>query len=232
MTSTASISSGTGAVIENSGMFDLQTDADISYNHGGLKTRFENTGILEKTLGTASTDIGAAVNNDGSISIGADSILTTAGNYTQATGSTTLSETTSKLTASGAQVRVQGGTLKGVGTVGSVLDVSGGTVAPGLSTGILKANGSYAQGAGGTLEVEIGGSTPGSGHDQLDVGTTASLDGTLDIVTRTARSRPRATASRSSNAARPIAGPASSTPCGAPTSGRASSTRSATTRRT
>ncbi len=282
-TSTASISSGTGAVIENSGMFDFKTDADVFYNFGGTRTRFENTGTLKKSAGTSSTDIGAAVNNggtmevssgtlnltgglgnfsstggigrlsggtyvvksnsafkfagadldvnaatvvleglgsaildqnnadaidnltdndgsltigadrdlttvgaltnDGEVSVGADSVLTTTGDYVQATGSTALRETTSRLTASGAQVKVQGGTMEGVGTVGPVVNASGGTVAPGLSTGILRDAGSYTQGPGGKLEVEIGGTSLGTGHDQLGVGTTASLAGTLDIVT-------------------------------------------------
>jgi hypothetical protein len=107
-TSTASIDSGTGAIIENSGTFDLQNDSGIFF---------------------------------------------------------------------------QGGTLKGVGTVEPALTVSGGQVVPGLSPGIMKVTGSYAQSPGSTLEVEIGGTTSGTGHDQLDVGTTTSLGGTLDIVT-------------------------------------------------
>ena len=73
--------------------------------------------------------------------------------------------------------------MKGLGTVEPTLEATGGRVQPGLSSGILKVTGNYAPGSNGTLEVEIGGATPGSGHDQLDVGTTASLDGTLDIVT-------------------------------------------------
>ena len=58
-------SSGTGAVIENSGTFDIRDDGDLTINYGGTRTRFENTGTLKKTSGTASTDIGATVGNTG-----------------------------------------------------------------------------------------------------------------------------------------------------------------------
>ncbi len=115
--------------------------------------------------------------------LGANSVLTTTGDYVQAAGSTNLGETTSRLAASGALVRVQGGTLKGVGSVDPALNVIGGTVAPGLSPGTLRAAGSYTQGSGSVLEVEIGGTVAGTGYDQLDATTTASLGGTLDIKT-------------------------------------------------
>ena len=126
-----------------------------------------------------------ALRNDGSVTIGTGSVLTTTGDYVQADrdGSTALEYTTSKLAASGARVRVQDGVMKGLGTVEPALEATGGRVQPGLSSGILKVAGSYAPSSNGTLEVEIGGTAPGSGHDQLDVGTTASLGGTLHIVT-------------------------------------------------
>jgi VCBS repeat-containing protein len=124
-----------------------------------------------------------ALRNDGSVTIGTGSVLTTTGEYVQAAGSTVLEDTTSKLVASGARVRVQDGAMKGVGTVEPAPEATGGSVQPGISSGILKVAGTYAQGSSGKLEVEIGGAGPGSGHDQLDVATSASLGGTLDIVT-------------------------------------------------
>ena len=83
------------------------------------------------------------------------------------------------------QVQTGGGTLSGTGTVRGPLNNTGGTVAPGLSPGILRVTGSYTQGAGGALNVEVGGTTPGSGHDQLDVSGAASLNGTLNVTTLT-----------------------------------------------
>ena len=77
------------------------------------------------------------------------------------------------------------GSLSGTGTVGGSVENSGGTVAPGNSPGVLSITGNYTQGSGGTLNIEIDGvAGPGEGgHDQLDVGGDAALDGTLDIQT-------------------------------------------------
>ncbi|MCL4202267.1 MAG: autotransporter-associated beta strand repeat-containing protein [Pirellulaceae bacterium] len=66
-----------------------------------------------------------------------------------------------------------GQTLRGVGTVtGSVTALSGSSVAPGSSPGILTIDGSLALNSGSTLAVEIGGTAAGSGagfHDRVDV---------------------------------------------------------------
>jgi hypothetical protein len=159
------------AIVDQNGANAL---GDFSDNDGSLTIK------ADRDLTTTS-----ALTNDGTVDLGANSVLTTTGDYVQAAGSTDLKEATSRLAASGggALVRVQGGTLRGVGSVDPALNVSGGKVAPGLSAGVLDVAGSYTQGAGGTLEVEIGGATPGTDHDQLDASDTASLGGTLDIKT-------------------------------------------------
>jgi VCBS repeat protein len=72
---------------------------------------------------------------------------------------------------------VSGGTLGGTATIGN-LDVTGGTVAPGASAGILTTV-SFGLGAAGTFAVEIGGTTPGTGHDQIAVNGATTLAGTL-----------------------------------------------------
>jgi fibronectin-binding autotransporter adhesin len=56
-----------------------------------------------------------------------------------------------------------------------------GRVAPGFSPEIIHINGDYVQSPNGTLEIEVAGYTPGTGHDQLIVSGTASLSGRLEI---------------------------------------------------
>ena len=74
-----------------------------------------------------------------------------------------------------------GGVLKGTGTLNADVNNLAGTVSPGLSPGILTIDGDYAQGAAGTLSMDIGGTVPGaSGHDQLVVTGMATLGGTLN----------------------------------------------------
>ena len=74
------------------------------------------------------------------------------------------------------------GVIGGGGTVGGSVSNTGGIVAPGNSPGILTVTDNYTNGPGGTLEIEIMDTSPGEdSHDQMLVGATATLDGTLDI---------------------------------------------------
>jgi autotransporter-associated beta strand protein len=73
-----------------------------------------------------------------------------------------------------------GGSLRGKLTIqGSV--TNSGTVAPGFSPEIINISGDYTQAPGGVLEIEIGGPTPGTQHDQLNIAGTASLAGRLEV---------------------------------------------------
>ena len=80
-----------------------------------------------------------------------------------------------------ASTTLTGGTLTGTGIVEGPLNVTAGTVAPG-SHGKLTVAGNYTQESGGTLAIGIAGTTPGTGFDQLLVGGSAKLDGTLSLV--------------------------------------------------
>lgn len=76
---------------------------------------------------------------------------------------------------------INGGTFEAISVTGTVTN-NGGTVAPGSSPAI-STFGSYVQDELATLEMEIGGTTPGStGHDQLIVTGTSDLAGILEIV--------------------------------------------------
>ena len=52
---------------------------------------------------------------------------------------------------------------------------------PGPGLGTLTITGDYTQTASGELAIEVGGLTPGTGHDRLSVGGTATLDGALSV---------------------------------------------------
>jgi Bacterial Ig-like domain/Passenger-associated-transport-repeat len=73
-----------------------------------------------------------------------------------------------------------GGTLGGHGTVGEVTVQSGGTLAPGNGAGIIHAHDVTFQ-AGSALKIEIGGTTPGTQYDQIQIDGTATFAGSLDI---------------------------------------------------
>jgi hypothetical protein len=76
--------------------------------------------------------------------------------------------------------RVSGiGTLNVSGIAGGLLNH--GTVAPGLSPGIISITGAYNQASDGTLEIEIGGTTVGTLYDRLAVSGASALDGFLQV---------------------------------------------------
>ena len=83
-----------------------------------------------------------------------------------------------------AAVQVDSGVLGGTGTVGGQVTANDtGTIAPGLSPGILSV-GDLALSSGSALEVEIGGNTPGNtggDHDQLDVTGTVTIDADVTL---------------------------------------------------
>ena len=56
-----------------------------------------------------------------------------------------------------------------------------GVVEPGFSAGAITVNGAYTQGMAGKIEIEIGGLTPMTEHDQLNVSGVATLLGNIDV---------------------------------------------------
>jgi len=72
--------------------------------------------------------------------------------------------------------------IKGTGTVGTVALESGGTIAPGLSPGILT-TGNLSFVSGSTYDFEVGGLTAGTEYDQIKVVGTVNLgSGTLNAM--------------------------------------------------
>jgi hypothetical protein len=75
-----------------------------------------------------------------------------------------------------------GGILTGAGTFsGPGLIKSGGAVMPGSSAGTLTWTGNLTFESGSLLDVEIGGTTPGTQHDVLSVSGTCALNGSLNV---------------------------------------------------
>ena len=70
------------------------------------------------------------------------------------------------------------GYVKGLGTFSDV--TFSGTFSPGLSPAIVPLN-NVSLGNSAVLVIEIGGLSPGSQHDQIDIGGVLALNGTLDV---------------------------------------------------
>jgi autotransporter-associated beta strand protein len=79
----------------------------------------------------------------------------------------------------GAALLVEGGLLE-TKTVNGSFVLNQGTFAPGLGTAITNISESFAK-SGGVLQVQIGGTKPGTGYDQLQIGNTAVIAGGLQV---------------------------------------------------
>jgi len=181
---------------------EFQGTASLTINNGQLNSY--NTQIGGGLLGTASLTVSGSTTtwaNVLSVFVGGDSTTATGG-----TGSLTVNNDafafvggTLKIYAPGAVTLDSGATLDAsaidrsaggafnflggtlaVDTFTGDLAQQGGTLAPGNSPGITNIVGSYAIFAG-TVAIELDGTTPGSGHDQVAVTGSAALAGNLDL---------------------------------------------------
>jgi hypothetical protein len=149
------------STLTNSGTITVTAAASGS---GGFTGNFTNTGTLQIN-GSAQTSGGLAFNQ-------------TAGTTTVANGKTL------NVSGSAGGLALAGGTLNGTGTVtGSPTAVNntGGHVAPGTSPGTLTLIGNYIQGAGGSLDVDVNGTSAGQ-FDKLAVTGNVTLGGTLALL--------------------------------------------------
>ncbi len=131
--------------------------------------------LVSAIIGQTSTTAGLQKNGSGVLQLG--------GNNTYA-GGTTLALGTLWVNGAQAQspMQVNAGTLlKGSGTVGHItLNGSSSSIAPGSSPGILTCSNFNAGALGSSsLQMELNGTTPGSGHDQVNVRGTVTLTGLI-----------------------------------------------------
>jgi fibronectin-binding autotransporter adhesin len=152
--------------------------------------------ILPQTFGTNFTTAGP-FSNAGKVMItpGVALVVGASGtNYNQ-TGGTTTVDGRLAVTAGGL-VNITGGTLQGGGALPAGATISGsvsvgnasspaGTFIIGDSnkkSGLIAISNNYIQLATGVLDVQIGGTTPGTQYSQLNITGTAALTGTLNIA--------------------------------------------------
>ncbi|MCC6212511.1 MAG: filamentous hemagglutinin N-terminal domain-containing protein, partial [Burkholderiales bacterium] len=114
-----------------------------------------NAGTVDKA-GAGAGDFSGGFTNTGSVNVNG-STLGFSGGYTDGGGALVLGSGGS-VTAPAAGLVFNTGQLSGVGTVNGNL-TNNGTLNVGLSPGTLTVNGNYTQGAGGILNIELGGTT-------------------------------------------------------------------------
>ena len=164
-----------GAAVTNAGIIDIRSSQPIGATAG--TPAFVNQGLLKKSAGAGVTQFAAPLSNSGQVQIGAGT-MNFSGTYTQSAGTTTVLPGATLQTAT---LSLNGGSLTGNGTIAATVD-NHAVVAPGASPGTLTISGDYVQASGGSLDIEIGGTAPGTQYDRVLVSGAVTLDGTLNVI--------------------------------------------------
>ena len=175
-TGTGAVRLSSNAIINNSGTWDSLGDTVLTFT-GQQGRTFNNAGTFRKSVGSGTTTSAVTFNNSGSV-LAQSGTLAFTGTYTQSAGATSLA---GGAISSTLPLAIQGGRLDGAGNItGSV--ISGGLATPGMSPGIISIAGNYTQTSAGAYRVEIGGATPGTQLDQINLTGTgsSSLNGLLE----------------------------------------------------
>ena len=151
--------------------------AGVNDTGGSPEVHVLSTGSLTRDTSTGAAAIGPTLNNSGTVSAKTGTLVLGDG-LTQASGAVTTVSAGAELDGA---VTLNGGSMRGNGTLGGPVVNVAGTVAPGASPGTLTITGDYTQEPGGTLAEDIAGTTPGTQFDRLLVGGAVALDGTLAI---------------------------------------------------
>lgn len=167
------------SAFENFGTFNITNDRRVEGEGTGL---FRNAGgTVEKTDGTGQTTFNLPVETAGNLLLAGRKMQFLLG-LVQSGGPTSFTELTGGILTLGAntEYRIDGGTLKGNGTISGSLNNAAGIVAIGEdeTRRSLVVTGNYIQGLG-TLRVYA---RDNSGWGVLDISGTASLAGTLEMV--------------------------------------------------
>jgi hypothetical protein len=151
-----------------------------------------NGGTIDVTAGDLTIELtvsGASFTNQGTMNVtGGDVLVTMAGTSPTFVNAGTLTVESPRSfsisnASNGAFTNAADGVLQGTGTI----DVSGGsptvtnlgTIAPGLSPGILTWAGALALASTSTIPLDLDGIAAGTGYDQLNVSGAATLGGAL-----------------------------------------------------
>jgi hypothetical protein len=185
------------ARLDNAGRLVVAPGAAIDLT--GRSVLGSGTLVNEGTLGLSASTVANRLENAGNLRLNGDNSLasvanagaavlqggvtTLSGAWSQTAGSTVQSAgasgVASRLVASGG-VRIEGGRLSGSGWIVGDLVVNAGEIAPGASPGSVDVAGSVLLGESSTLQIELGGTAPGT-YDTVSASGALTLAGRLQI---------------------------------------------------
>jgi hypothetical protein len=179
-----------GGTFNNHGTFNVVSNGQFSRNGAATPGTFNNLGVFNKPAGLDfSVWQGLLFNNSGTVNVeGAPNFAMAGGQYRQTGGTLNLLTADSTLWTNTLAHLLEGGVVRGIGNITSQGSAStnntGAEISPGVapaSAGTLTINGPYTQSGSGRLNIELGGTAPGTQYDRLVVNGAANLGGTLNV---------------------------------------------------
>ncbi len=186
---------GGGIHLDNATQFIIQSSGVLTIDSNTMSPQIlgcsicgspelSNQGqLIKQAIGTGDdAQINAPINffNAGSLMINGGDVQFAQFTQSGATSSTQVQSGASL--SLGGLGNITAGSLSGTGFINGNVSLGNAMIAPGISgTGLLTINGNYTQGAGASMEMELGGNTPGT-YDQLIVSGTATLGGAIDVL--------------------------------------------------
>ena len=163
-------SGGTGAIATGNVLQSGSTvTVDSSSGSFTLGSALSNDQSLVKA-GSGTTTLNAASTNSGTTTVSSGMLLVNGDNSA----------------ASGAVTVASGASLGGSGIIGGATTIqSGGFLAPGNSPGILTFSSALTLATGSFTNMEIAGTTRGTGYDGIDVGGALTYGGALTLTSNT-----------------------------------------------
>jgi hypothetical protein len=175
------IQGGNGTAIYNYGLWNAQSDQQMNNNFGG-STTFNNYGTFRKSAGTepnsTSFQSGVGFVNDGTVDA-QNGLLQFSGSFAN-TASTLAVENGATIQIAQAVV-LPGGLVTGSGTVQAPSITSSAVVSPGATNAVLNLAGNYNQLLGGSIQFDIGGTSPGVNQSQVNITGAANLNGLIAL---------------------------------------------------
>ncbi len=160
-----------GARFDNYGTFEVLNTATQVFDPSGNTYGFHNYGTVTATINAG---FHIAFSNSGTVDVQSGT-LNLGSQYVQTAGSTLLDGGN----ISG-ELNIQGGTLRGSGTItGDV--TSAGTLVPTAPPAPINVTGNYSQSTTGAFQATISGPSAGSQYSQLGVTGTVQLAGALNV---------------------------------------------------
>jgi T5SS/PEP-CTERM-associated repeat protein len=166
-----------GLVSSSTGLVGLNDGSSGEVTVTGVGSHWDNSGDMN--VGFFDSGSGTLkVESDGLVTVGGSLIVNAPGTVNLSGGK--LDVGTLDLSDPLANFNMTGGRLVADQVQGN-LEITGGVLAPGDSPGLTSIDGNLNLLVGGSIEFEIGGTTPISEYDTIDVTGQANLFGTIDV---------------------------------------------------